>query len=397
MFTSYTRDVMTANLQSSLDPGATVVTQALHQPREYDWSFNIQRVLPWNNVVEVGYAGNRGLGLLATDTISHYPANLLVPQYAASMQQYMLSPNAGQTLETTITGTTQQLGLLEYNYPFYGRVQVSGINEGRSTYHAMTIRLEHRYSHGLSVLANYTLSKLLDDVGGPDGQGGKTVQSIDSFRKAWGLSPLDQTHRLTMAWTYELPFGKGRHWMGSPSGTMEKTLDFLAGGWQIAGNYTFNTGSPVILTGSTTSNINNTIKVNQTWGSYASSDHNLVNSAYTSDSQVLYSSITPITASSVRWLDPTKVVGAQAFISGNLPPTDGAYRNPSFYQGDFSLMKNFRFKETRYFQIRGEAQNGLNVRGFGPYNTSIGASNYGLITSAGNTPRQIQLSARINF
>ena len=50
----------------------------------------------------------------------------------------MLSPNAGQTLETTITGTKQQLGLLEYNYPYYGRVQVAGINEGLSSYHAMT-------------------------------------------------------------------------------------------------------------------------------------------------------------------------------------------------------------------------------------------------------------------
>jgi hypothetical protein len=396
-FTTYTRDVRTANLQSSLDPGATAVSRELRMPREYNWSVDIQRQLPWKVLLEAGYAGNRGLGLLATDTISHYPKGLLVPQYAAIMQQFMLSPNAGQTLETTITGTTQQLGLLEYQYPFYGRVQVSGLNEGRSTFHALNIRAERRFDHGLSVLLNYTYSRLMDDVGGADGQGAKTVQSVDSYRAAWGLSPLDHPQRLNIAYTYEFPFGRSRHWLGSPSGFAGRALDTVVGGWQVAGNYSYSNGAPVTLTGSTTSNINNTIKINQSWGSYATSDHNLTPSNYVSDSQVLYSPIDPITASSIRRLDPTKVVGAQAFISGNLPPNDGAYRNPPVQQMDISLMKNFRWKETRYVQFRAEAQNAFNFRGFGPYNASIAAANYGLITTAGNVSRQIQLSARINF
>ncbi len=397
MFTAFTRDVKTVNLQSSLDPGATAVSASLHMPREYDWSLNVQRQLPLKIIAEVGYVANRGLGLLATDTISHYPAELLQPKYAAMMQQFMPSPNAGQTLETTITGTTQQLGLLEYQYPFYGRVQVAGINEGRSSYRALTMRVERRFGSGFSALLNYTRSRLMDDVGGPDGQGGKTVQSVDSYRKAWSLSPLDRTNRLNLASTLEIPFGKGRRWLQNPSGFAGKALDRAVGGWQLAGNWAYTGGNPVILTGSTTSNINNTIKVNQTWGSYASSDHNLTPSNYTGDNQVLYSPITPITASSIRRFDPTKVVGAQAFVSGNLPPTDGNYRNPSFYQMDLSLMKNFTIREGWIFQFRAEAQNALNIRGFGAYNTSIGAANYGLITTAGNTPRQIQLSARINF
>jgi hypothetical protein len=64
---------------------------------------------------------------------------------------------------------------------------------------------------------------------------------------------------------------------------------------------------------------------------------------------------------------------------------------------DVSLQKNFRIREGIYFQFRAEGQNVLNICGFGPYNTSIGAPNYGLITTAGNVWRQIQLSARINF
>ena len=397
MFQSQTHDTRTVNLMSSLDPGASVVSRDLRMPREYTWSISVQRELPLKTVVEVGYSGNRGLGLIATDTISHYPAELLVPKYSAVMQQFMLSPNAGQTLETTITGTKQQLGLLEYDYPYYGRVQVSGINEGRSMYHSLNTRVERRFNRGASLLMNYTYSRLQDDVGGADGQGGKTVQSVDSFRAAWGLSPLDRTHRLNLVFTLEFPFGKGRKWLGSPSGIGEAILDKVVGGWQLSGIYRYTSGTPITLTGSTNSNINNTIKVNQTWGSYATSDHNLISSNFTDFSQLLTSTITPVTSSTVRFLDPTKVKSAQSFVSGNLPPNDPAYRNPSFYQMDISLMKNFYFMETRYVQFRAEAQNVFNIRGLGNIQSQIGNTYYGLITTAGNTERLIQLSLRVNF
>jgi len=397
MFSSYSKDVRTANLQSSLDPGANVVSAELRMPREYNWSLDVQRELPGNTVVSLGYVGSRGVGLLATDTISTYPKDLLVPSLAATSQMLMASPNAGQTLETTITGSVQQMGLLQYQYPYYGRVQVSGLPLGTSQYNAMTARVERRFSKGLSVLANYTFGKLMDDVGGADGQGGKTVQSFDSYKAAWGLSPLDRKHRFNMSYVYEFPFGNGRRWLGSPSGLAARIADKVVGGWQVAGNYQFYTGTPITLTGSTTSNINNTIKINQTWGSYAGPDHNLTPANYDSDSQVLYSPVDPITSSTIRRLDPTKVVGARIFVSGDLPPNRDDLRNPEYHQWDLALMKNFTVLGSRTVQFRAEAQNLFNTRGFGPYNSQIGSANYGLITSAGNAPRQIQLSGRLNF
>ena len=59
-------------------------------------------------------------------------------------------------------------------------------------------------------------------------------------------------------------------------------------------------------------------------------------------------------------------------------------------------MKNFRFG-AKYLQIRAEGQNFLNIRGYGPYNAQIGNANYGLITTAGNLPRQVQISLRFVF
>ncbi len=91
---------------------------------------------------------------------------------------------------------------------------------------------------------------------------------------------------------------------------------------------------------------------------------------------MLHSAVDPITTSSVRRLDPAKVVGAQVFVSGNLPPTDSAYRNSHFEQWDLSLMKNFPIGDApgRFVQIRAEAQNAFNIRGFGNYQSSIGSA-----------------------
>ncbi len=397
MITSYTRNIYQANVASSSDAGVNAVSRDLHMPREYSYSLDVQRQLPYNLVLQVGYSGNVGMGLVATDILGHYPRELLQPQYAKMMLTQVASPNAGQTPLNTVTGPTQQLGILQYHYPYWAKVTVSGLNEGRAIYNGLNIRMERRFSNGLSVLANYTMSSLIDNVGGTDGQGSKTVQGCDSYNAAWGISTLDHTHKLNLTYTYDFPFGPGKAMLNHPNTWALKILNGVIGGWRLAGQYSYTSGSPIVLTGSASSNINNTIKIVQTWGSYATSDHNLVSAAYTGKDQVLYGPNQPITSSSVRYLDPAKVLPAQSFISGTLPPTDTNYRQPTLWQMDMSLMKDFHFGEGRYLEVRAEGQNAWNRRGFGNYNASIASSTYGLITTAGNQPRQIQLSARINF
>jgi len=407
MITSYTRNTLLANQQSSQDPGVSAFNKDLHMPREYTWMASVQRELPLGWVFEAGYSANRGLGLLAPNLISHYPAQLFNQTYAPYMTTSVVSPNAGQTQTNTITGPTQLLGLLEYAYPQYGPVNVLGSNLGSSFYNSLNIRLEHRMSHGLSFLLNYTYSRLLDDVGGPEadtsggmtstGNGGKTPQSIYTFASTWGLSANDQPHRLVLTYVYELPFGQGKHWLNSPKTLGEKVLDRVAGGWQFSGNTSYSSGTPVTWWGTTTVNTNNTIKVETTYGSYASSDHNLGNSAYQGDNHSLLSpSMAP--AAGISRFAANKMITAQNFIAGNLPAVDPSLRNPSFTQTDLSLMKNFYITpEKRYVQIRAEAQNAFNIRGFGTYNNQLGNPYFGMITNAGNGPRQIQLSARFIF
>ncbi|HVX67754.1 MAG TPA: TonB-dependent receptor [Bryobacteraceae bacterium] len=407
--TTYTRDTMTANQQAAKDPGVSVFNRDLHMPREYTWQVSVQREIPWNFVVEGGYSGNRGLGLLAPNSISQFPKALLSPANQSWLSSYIESPNAGQTLATNITGPTQLLGILEYAYPYYGYVNILGSNLGASTFHAFNARLERRFSHGMSFLMNYTLSRNLDNVGGPEantggintqGTGGKTYQSVDSFQETWGLSSIDQTHRLVITYMAELPFGQGKRWLNNTKSSVAmKVLDGAFGGWALNGTYSYHSGTAIQLNASNCQNCTNLIKVETLFGSYATADHNLSNASYSGDRQVLYSPADGRpTSSSIRRIDPTKVTDAQPFTYGNLPTVYDAMRNPSFYQLNMALVKSFRLmKEGRFLQIRAEAENALNTRGYGNYNTKIGDEYFGLITTAGNSPRHIQLSARIVF
>jgi hypothetical protein len=410
MVTSYSRNTLLANQQSSNDPGVGAFGQKSNMPREYTWMASVQRQLPGGFVLEAGYSGNRGLGLLAPNLISHYPANLFTPAYGSVMTTQVASPNAGQTLQNTITGPTQLLGLVEYPYPQYGPVNVLGQNLGSSFFNALNIRLEHRMSHGLMFLLNYTYSRLLDDVGGPEadtgggmgatGSGGKMAQSIYTFSSTWGLSANNQPQSLGLTYVYALPFGKGKQWLNSPQTVSQKVLDRVAGGWKLSGTSTWGSGMPVVWTNSQLYNINNIVKVEDTYASYATSNHDLGNPAFKGNNSVLASpSATPSALASMGRFNTSLMTPVQMFTAGNLPPVDPSLRNPWNTQTNLSLMKDFYLfsEQKRYLQVRAEAQNAFNIRGFGRYDTQLGTPYFGLIQGAGNQERRIQLSARFIF
>ena len=408
--TKYVRDNQLANYQStgSIGPGAW--SRESNMPYELTWNLGIQRELPNRFLVEANYSANRGVKLLAPDLVSRFPKAFFRsddPDWVRAMKTMVASPTAGQTREDAVVGTKQALAFLYYPMPYYGPVNVFGTNMGSSRYHSLNLRVERRFSQGLAFLLNYSLSQQLDDVGGPEAgngaitgfaYGSKDVQSVDSINSAWGLSAYDEKHRLITTYSYELPFGKGKRWLGSPQGDMGKTvLDYVVGGWEISGFTAWRSGRPVILVAGNT-NVNNDTRVERTFGSYASSDHNLNHPSFSDNNQVLRSSNDPRPEGMTRRFDPSKVLDAKTFTYGTLPPILDNIRHPSFTQTDVSLMKKFRlWSEASFLQIRLEAENAFNQRGFGQYNTTIGTPDFGLITTAGNVERRMQVSARIVF
>ena len=76
-------------------------------------------------------------------------------------------------------------------------------------------------------------------------------QDARNRRSEYAALEFNQTQRLTVAWVYELPFGKGRPFGASVSGVPDK----LIGGWSLQGSFTAHTGFPLSPTSSVSSNV----------------------------------------------------------------------------------------------------------------------------------------------
>jgi hypothetical protein len=107
-------------------------------------------------------------------------------------------------------------------------------NSGDSNYHAAQFTLRRRFSSGLGLSMAYTFGKSIDNqsvdpVGASSGGGLSTTNSrtptdIRNFRDERGRSDFDRTQVLQAASVWELPVGKGRHFLGSSHGVMNQLL-----------------------------------------------------------------------------------------------------------------------------------------------------------------------------
>jgi hypothetical protein len=131
-----------------------------------------------------------------------------------------------------------------------GSRQISNIGQviatdytGLANYNALQTKVEKRFSEGLSILANYTWAKAIDDSPGGfcSGGTGPTQCGPDDPLKPEldrGLSDLDVRHRFVFANVYDLPFGHHRRYLKEIPGT----LDFVIGGWQLNNIVTLQSG-----------------------------------------------------------------------------------------------------------------------------------------------------------
>jgi hypothetical protein len=195
---------------SAAAPGLTDAQNALdsnlRNPYTERWSFGFERQLPQSMVLDFSYVGSESHHLL---THADWNPRLL-------------------------TGVMRL-------HPDYGQVLVID-NEGNSSYHALQVRADRRFSHGFQLAASYTWSKAIDStsdtVAGSDLQApaGNDITSVPisqgGLKLDRGLSDFDRTHRLTVAYIWVIP--------GPHSGWTKNAL----GGWSVAGVTTFQSGTP---------------------------------------------------------------------------------------------------------------------------------------------------------
>jgi trimeric autotransporter adhesin len=346
------------------------------------YSLDIQRELPGNVALTVGYVGSRGSGLqLGGINNGGVNINQLAPQFMsrADLQTRVTNPFFGTAAGVGIlnSATVTRAQLLR-PFPQFGDVIMLGASGGNSFYNALTVKAQKRLSKSFSLLAAYTFSKLLDNIVGngnffaPD----NTSNVIDAYDRSrdYSLSSVDTPHRFTLSGTYELPFGRGRMLLAGADGVVDR----IVGGWQLNAIVTYQSGFPLSIT----QQVNNT------------------NAFSLGQRPNVVAGVDPATPGSVGERIDGGYLNSAAFSSaapntfGNAPRTIGV-RSPSTRLFDLSVIKNTRIVEGFNAQFRVEAVNGFNTPIFRAPNTQVGNPNFGRITSQANFARVVQLSVRL--
>jgi hypothetical protein len=356
---------------------------AYHTPYVQQWNANVQRSLPGNMVAEVGYLGNRGIDLVDGETGWQYnqlPASYL--SLGTALQDKVANPFFGMIPYTTgaLAQPTVNFNQLLRPYPQYTSLQSFRKPTANSIYHGMTVRVDKRFSSGMSLLFAYTASKAIDNASSAvNFLGGIAGTHLDFYNQSLerSLSSFDVSQRAVFSYVYELPFGKGKPVLNH----LPRGLNMLATGWQVNGITTFQKGLPLIIGGVTNNtNIFTSSQRANNNGTSAFIDH----SGQTHDQMM------------VKWFDPAVFSQPAAFTLGNLGRTLPDVRAPGINSTDLSAFKNSYFgTEHRYnLQYRVEAFSAFNHLNLSAPATAINSGTIGTITGGSGT-RNVQMALKL--
>jgi hypothetical protein len=343
-------------------------------PAVQSWNFTVEQQIDTNTSVRASYVGSRG----ANQLISVDP-NTVAAQVCASAT--CTTGGVGAARGTVPQGAQYIPVAAGRPNPFLA-AGFFWLSQGNTSYNALQLDVNRRFTAGFQVRGNYTWSKNLDFNSAPTiAQGNNQPQMAldrNNLRRDWGPSALNVTHQATISGLLELPFGRGKRWGNGASGLAQ----VVAGGWQLNGITTMLSGFPFTPTvGSNRSGDGNT----------RIPDRPNLNPSFTGP---------VILGRPTRWFDPNAFSLPAVGTYGNMGR--GVFRGPGLSSVDVSAFKNFALTERLNLQFRAEFFNALNRANFGNVNpvvftgTAISGS-AGLITATTTTSRQIQFGLKLIF
>jgi len=171
------------------------VDRGLTTPYVWNWTLNLQHAFTTNLSIEAAYVGNHGSNLTGIRDINQPP----------------VGSDYNPACADPAINSVDQL-CLPYNskYPFLSNIFQMG-NVYKSNYNGLQVTLNARNYHGLSMVAGYTYSHALDDVGAnwDFGYGSGLPQNAHNVAAEYANSDFDIRHRLTVSLTYAIPSRKG--------------------------------------------------------------------------------------------------------------------------------------------------------------------------------------------
>jgi hypothetical protein len=386
------------NLNPGLNIFGTVpfaARYAGYAPTMYDWNFTVEKGLGRSTVVRVSYQGTVGVALLSqTELINQVnPKNLSLGNVLFLPVSSDAAQAAGVTKPWAGFPDTRSVTQALRPFPQYTGIDhsVDSDTTGHSTYHAASVSAEHRYSNGLWFSTSYTFSKLISNVQGENPSLGTFIGAGDIFtqngydRKAdKAVSVSDVPNHLVMAYSYELPVGKGRKYMSR----MHPVAEGILGGWKISGIHNYQSGYPLYVTSSLNIGLfSGTERANYLGGA-------TINPAWKGD------------PNSAPYINPAAFARPALFTFGNSGKELPYLRLPALLDEDITLAKSFALlKEGRQLEFKASAFNIANRVLFGGtggnggkgIDLNVEDSKFGYFTSQANSARQVQLSLRLLF
>ncbi len=226
-------------------------------------------------------------------------------------------------------------------YPELGRIQeVDG--SSKANYNALSVKLQRRFSRGLTYLFGYTWSRSIDYGSAIRVHGSDLLFPQNSYdlRAERGLSSFHTPHRAVTSVLYELPFGKGRRFI-----SQSRVAAAALGGWEVGSIFTLQSGFPqTVIAGP----VNTDAFVLQPFGTFGTAGRNTI-----------------ITPGVIQW--------------------------------DFSAHKDFRVAEKHTLQFRFEAFNFPNHPNWGNPEPTRTSPSFGQIRSTRTNMRELQLALKYMF
>jgi hypothetical protein len=380
--------------------GVGVSASVPNNPYAYvqQWNFDIQRQLPDGTLIDIAYAGSKGTHLpMHSQDISQLPpadmpaadgsagpAGYTATELGTSVTNPFYATNPNLITSGSLTAPTTTEAHLLYPYPQYDGVSLAEPDNRDSIYNSMQLKIEKRFGRGGSVLASYTISKLISDTN-------NEINWLGDAAPSWGdanaynlhnersLDGFDVPQRFVASYILDLPVGRGRKYGNNLAPAVNKFVS----GWGIDGIITLQSGFPLSIGGA---------------GVLSGIPADVGSPRATRTGKESLTS-GPISARLNEWFNISTFSPTTTYTYGNDSRTEPDLRMDGQKNMDFALFKDTRFgpDEKLGLEFRAEFFNIFNRPMFGAPDTSCCGAGFGVVSSQYNLPRIIQFGLKFTF
>lgn len=364
---------------------AYVTDPHFRTPYSENFNYGFQYQLAKSTAIEAAYVGSLGRKLISQIDLN--PPDPAVEQQMLNNLGF-INTDCARPLSGCINPTTDPNATLQNIGTLY-----TTKSNGLSDSHELQITVDQRYNHGLSFRGAYTFGKTIDLTSGFRSRSATYTDPFD-LRLDRALADFDVRHRFVFSGSWELPVGQGIQ--------NNRFARQALGGWQVNTIASFQSGSPFTLYSKAgSSGQGNGLERPNLIGPIKTIDPRKVTSFSAAAADC--SGQTPDLNGNISgnfWFDPTafdcNVTGAPGSLAsfGNLGRN--TLTGPGINNWDISILKHFKFTESKSLEFRTEMFNAFNHAQFkNPDNKGFDVT-FGQISQT-RGPRLVQFGLKFYY